>query len=57
MRMTVSSVFVHYSTSCRSVADPGRMNSMFVSMKVAFFVHITSPGLRKHQYRLLQPHE
>lgn len=35
--MTVSSVFVHYSTPRRSVADPGRMNGMFVCMKVAFF--------------------
>lgn len=35
--MTVFSVFVHYSTSCSSVADPSRMNKVFVCMKVAFF--------------------
>lgn len=34
--MTVSSVFVHYGTSCSSVADPRRMNNVFVCMKVAF---------------------
>lgn len=35
--MTVFSVFVHYSTSCSSVADPSCMNKVFVCLKVAFF--------------------
>lgn len=36
VRMTVFSVFEHYSTSCSSVADPGRMNNVLVCMKLAF---------------------
>lgn len=45
MRMTVFSVFVHYSTSCSSVTDPSRMNSKFCLHEGGILrcsLHITS---------------